>query len=814
MEGMRRWWTELGLAGRRLVRAPGFTLVSVGTLALALAAFGSVFAVVSGVLLKPMPYAEPEDLTWVWRDYWGDFPRGWLSGLDVTMLREHDDVFQGVAAVRSGRSNLSAGDGTGATDVRLILGSPGYLRLLGVEPLLGPGFTPTGETGEWGDLLEEVVLHHDLWRRAFAEDPDVVGRTVYLDGEPFQVVGVMPPWFDFRQSSSLGTAVAAEAYLTNRVDLAAEDVFSGSFAGLARVAPGVPQAAVDAALTQVAGELDRNFNGRGLRLWTAEVREDLVADLRRPLLAVLGAAGFLLLILGANLATLFLARSGEQMRAAAVRSALGAGRPALLRAALAEPILIGVAGLAVGALLAGLGTHLLAEAVADTLPRSAEIRFDAGGWGGVAVAVLAVVALSALGPVVRWVRVDPSRGMDGGRTGSTPSAERARSGLVMVQVGLALTLLMGSGLLFRSVQGLLAQDPGFDVETALTFRVGVQGPSYEDGASVLEAQEALRQAFEALPGVRSAGYANALPLSLETNQFQASFPDHPVQDPRDASQLVDVFAASPGYVESMGLRLLDGRPFEVGDGTEGRPFVLVDDLLAARYFPEGEAVGGRMVIRGDDTVTVAGVVDQPRLYSVREDDRGQVFLPAPMQVRSDTRFVLALEAGLLPESLMPAVRRTVLERDPGLAISQVASARDIVRGSLASERMNVRLALVFALSAVVLAGLGLYGIVAGTVIRRRREIGLRMAMGADGRTVVRSVVVGGMRVVLAGAVGGVALSWVVSRWISSLLFGVSPFDPPTLVGAAGILVLTALGASWLPARRAVRIPPSVALRTD
>lgn len=813
-DGMGAWTRELGMGARRLKRAPGFTLVAVGTVALSTGAFGAVFGVVDNVLLEEMPYPEARELHWVWRDYWGDFPRGWLSGLDIALLRD-EEVFEGVAGIRSGRVNLATGEATGARDIRVLLGSPGWMELVGVPPALGPGFAPAQEDGEFGELLDEVVLTHDLWQSAFGADRGVLGRTVELDGDPFRVVGVMPPWYDLRQSSSLGSPTPAEAYLVHRVSLADQDVYSGSYAGLARVRAGTSPAALEGALARVAGEVDAHFQDRGLRLWTVGLKEDLVADFRRPLWAVLGAAAFLLLILGANLATLFLARSGEQVAGASLRAALGAGRRALLRTGVAEPLLVGGAGLALGALLAAWGTSLLAQAMGGTLPRTGEVAFDPRVLAGVAGAVALVGGLALLGPVARWVRVDPARGLgDGGRAGTSRGARRARAGLVVAQMGLALTLLMGAGLLLRSVQGLLAQDPGWEVGNALTFRVGIQGTAFPDGPSILQAQEDLQVALAALPGVRAVGYGNTLPLSQQTSQFSAGFPDFPAADPEDQGQLVDVFDVSAGYAEALGLRVLEGRAFRPGDGRPENPdVVLIDDVLASRFFPGGGAVGGRVAAAGD-TFTIAGVVDQPRLYSVREDDRGQVYLPAPLRVRSDTWFVLSLEAGVDPLSLVPAVRRAVAERSPELAVSRVASAEELVQASLGAERLNLRLALVFALSALVLAGLGLYGVVAGTVLRRRREIGLRMALGADGGAVVRDVLATGGRLVAAGALVGVVLSWGVGRWMASLLFGVTPMDPLTLAGAAAILVGTAVAAGWLPARRAVRIPPSETLRAE
>lgn len=813
VETMGKWFTEFGLAARRLKRAPAFALVAVLTVAGGVGAFGSVFAVTSGVLLEDMPFEEPDQLMWVWRDYWGVFPRGWLSGQDITKLRAFDDVFEGVVSVRGGRANMADPSGTGAVDIRTVQGSPGYLKLVGVPPLLGPGFSPATETGTFSDTFHEVVLRYDLWQTALGGDPSVIGRDVFLSGEPYRVVGVMPEWYDFRQASSLGSPLEPDAYLTGLVNLANEDVYSGSFAGLARVRPGTSNEALQAALATVSQEQDASFDNQGLRLWTTGLRDDLVAPFVRPLFAVLGAGAFLLLILGANLATLFLARASEQGSSAAVRAALGAGRSAQLRTAIAEPVLIGLGGLALGSLAAMGGTEMLKGAVAATLPRAGELGVDLPVLLAVAGGVALIVLLSSIGPVASWLSANPARGMaEGGRGGRSAGSERARSGLVVAQVALALTLVVGAGLLFRTVQSLLHQDPGFDIQNTLTFRVGVTGAGYPDGTSIRETQLALLDGLASVPGVESVGYGNSLPLSQETNQFQVTFPDFPVSDASEQGQLIDAFIVSEEFQESIGLRVLEGRGFRPGDATDPEGVIVIDDVLARRFFPDGGAVGGRAVVFGDDTVSVVGVIDQPRIYSLHEDDRGQVWFPAPRQVRSNTRFALKLAEGIPATSVLGSVREVVRSRDPGLAISEIATMEDLVRASLGSERLNLRLAGVFAGIALILSGLGLYGIVAGMVIRRRREIGLRMAMGADSARVVHSVLGHGLKLVVLGTLLGLGLSWFFGRWLASFLFGVDPLDPATLTAAAGVLIVTAIVAAWAPARRATRIAPAEALR--
>lgn len=384
--------------------------------------------------------------------------------------------------------------------------------------------------------------------------------------------------------------------------------------------------------------------------------------------------------------------------------------------------------------------------------------------------------------------------------------------LVVTQVALSMVLLVGAGLLGRSVSALLGVDPGFDAGRTLTFRVSLDESSYETGADLLAFSERLTERLEALPGVTAAGVGSGLPLGQDANQLSVRFPGAPgnIGDETADGPLVDVLRIGPGYAEAAGLRILSGRALARGDGEEGgRRAVLVDDVLARRFFPGGGAVGGLVAVAGD-TAAIVGVVDQARLYDVHRDDRGQVYVPLEWQPQRAAH--VAVRTAGDPEAISGSVRDAVHALDARLPVSEISTLRAAVRGSLRDQRMSLALVGGFAAGALLLTSLGLYGVVAGTVVRRRSEIGVRMAMGADRRTVVGMVLVQGARLVAWGLALGLVAAWAGARLLSTLLYGVSPFDPLTYAAVAATLGGVALLASWLPARAASRIAPTEALR--
>lgn len=810
---MERIRHELRAAARLFGRAPGFALAVVATLAVGVAAFASIFAVVDGVLLEPLPYEEPEELVYVWRDYtWFDLSRGWMGGVDVLALRERGTAFQGVTALRSGRFNLSGRDSGEPREIRAILASDNFLDVLGVEPLLGRGFRP-GEDDL--DAANVVILGHALWQQRYGGDPEIVGREIWIDDAPVEVIGVMGPGFDFAMHSSLGSPSTADVYTTLQMDLS--QVVGGSMAAVARLEEGVTPQRLQAELDAIVEPIDREyFDGLGLRLWAVGMREDLIEGVEPALWAVLGAALLVLLVLGVNLATLMLGRGARRGREMAVRAALGAGKLALARQWVLESTFLAVAGGIVGILLATRGTDLLLALAPEELPRQSDVAVDAS----VVAAALALSALlgvaASLGAVVRTARGDLATGLrEAAIRGDAGTAGRGRRTLVVAQVALSLMLLAGAGVLTRSFVDLLSADPGFDPRGALTFRVPLSDQQYPAPAAVLGFFGELRRDLRALPGVEAVGAGSSLPLTEETSQNGVAFPGAPGNRGAEGdTPLVDVFSVTPGYFTALSTPILAGRGFTEGDDSEAPLVAVIDDTLATRFFPNDDAPGHTLEIFDEERLIV-GVVDQPRLYDVHADDRGQVYVPHAQEPGGpDESLAFVLRTGRDPASMVPEVRRVVREIDADQPVADVRPLQALVDASLAEERLSLSLIAGFALAALLLAALGLYGVISQAVTDRMRELGVRMALGADPGRVRRLVLRQGAVLTLAGLTLGLLGALWTTRLLESLLVGVDPVDPTSLATVSAGLALVTFVATWIPARRATRIDPLVALRSE
>lgn len=798
---------------RRLARTPTFTLVTVLSVSLGVGAFASVASVADGVLVDPLPYANPDRLIWVWRDYtWIDFPRGWLGGPDVLALREQSDVFEDVVAFRSGHANLTGVAGQAPEEASVLLASDGFFDVLGVQPMLGRGF----EAGESSPGAEPVaVLGNDLWRRRFGADPGVIGSRIQIDGEAWTVIGVMAPGFRFVKHSSLGQPEPADLYGSLRMDLPALPAGWGGLAGLARVHAGATDAAVDAALASASAEMDPYFGSDRLKLWGVDLRSDLVDGIRPALLALSIAASFLLLILTANLATLQYGRVAERSRDVAVRTALGGSRFAAVADILVESVLVAGAGCAAGLLLAGVAVRQLLAMAPASLPRREAIDVDLGVVSVTVLLALLMGVLAAAGPAVRASARGAAQVLrsSGSRAGSGRPAARTRSALVVIQVALSLMLLVGAGLVGRSAMLLLAADPGFESKGVLTWRVPLDEAAYPDEEAIIAFQDRFLNRVRTLPGVLAAGASNALPLSADTDQGPATFPgaEGNTGDADVDSPLVDAVSITPGYLDAMGIRLIAGRPFGTGDGAGSPRVALIDRTLAARFFTAGEATGRTLLYAGD-TLTIVGVVDPARLYNVYSDERGQVYLPAARYPEQAMYYALRTDRD--PMSLVPSVRGVLQSIDAALPLPGIRPGGDLVRESLGRHRLTLLLLTVFAGGALLLAAMGIWGVVAGGVIRRTPEIGVRLALGASAAGVLRLVATEGARVIGFGLVLGLAGSLAVSRLLGSLLFGIAGDDPLTYGTVAAFLLLVAGLACFVPALRATRIPPARALRGE
>lgn len=797
-------------AARRLLRAPVFTLVAVITVGVGIGAFASVFSVVDAVLLEQPAYEQPDELRFVWRKYWFGLDRGWLGGPDIVKLREHTDAFDGVVALRSFGMNLSSQDGSAPRSVRVMTTSAGLFGLLGVSPALGRGFQP-GEDGP--EPAPVAVLAHDLWRTQFAADPGLVGRDIFLDGTRVTVVGVAPEDFHFVQHTSLGEPAPADLWMPMGYDLASLDSGSGMFAALARVADGASPAQVDAAVAAVARDIDAEWGNPGLEMRSVALLDDLVAPVRPALWALLGSASFLLLVLAANLATLLMGRAALRDRELAVRSALGAGRGRLLRSVLAESVVLGAAGATLGVGLAILGVGAIRAIAPPSLPRLWAVDVDASVVAA-SVAVAALMTLAAgLAPAAAALRSGVAVRLRGwGRAGAGRTA-RSRGALVVLQLSLSLMLLVGAGLLARAFADLTRSDPGFDGRGTLTFGVPLDPVNYPDDAAALEFDRRFREAVAALPGVAAVGASEALPLSTTASQRPVMFPGAPgnTGDEDVDAPLIDMIRMTPGFVEAAGMRVLAGRPFTDGDGTMGREVALVDDLLADRFFPSGGAVGASLVLFAD-TFRIVGVVDQARQYTVHSDDRSQVYIPKAYNAFANLSYVVRPAPG--GRAPVETLRRTLATLDPALPLTDVRPMDEILAASLGRERLSLTLSTTFAVGALLLAMLGVYGVVSNTVTRRTHELGVRMALGAERARVTRMVVGQGVRLGMAGLAVGFAAAVVLTPLLEGVVVGLDPSDPWVYGTVATALLTATLAASFVPARRATRIDPVAALRQE
>lgn len=811
--GMGRMVAGLRQGVRRLRRSPVFAVITMLSVAFGVATFGSILSVADGVLLEAPPYRDVDRLEWVWRDYtWADFPRGWLGGPDIARLRERTEAFDAVVGFRGDRANLTSSDGGAAAEVRVMFATDEFFDVIGVEPQLGRGFA-SGESDPSASPV--VLLSHELWQSRFGGERSIVGQDIYLDGQPVRVIGVTPRGFRFVMHGSLSDPVPADVYQVMQLDLGALDAGNGSFAGLARVRADASPSVVAGALDAVARQMDEEFfRSRGFRLWSIPLREDLIASVRPVLGALLGASLFLLLTLGANLATLLFARASSRSRDVAVRSALGAGRVSSIMDLLGESLLISLVGGIVGLAITPMIVDALMTLAPPSLPRIEAIGVDAS----VIVITLAVAVLLALtavfGPALRVSGRPAWEGLRtaGPRSGGTVEAARTRSILVAVQVALSLVLLVSASLVGRGVTSLLRADPGFHAENVLVFRAPV--PGTEGGApAAVRFHERLRQSLAALPGVLSSGASDAIPLLSGGNQTGVAFLNAPgnIGDDDADRPLIDYFAITPSYFESMGIGLLAGRPFDERDHADAPPVGIIDETLARRFYPDGEAVGTRAVLNGEE-IQIVGVARHARHYSVFADDRGQVYFPLAQQPRFSMQHVLRTSGD--PQALVESARRVLHSLDSTVPMAEVTTMNTVVRRSLGQHQLSLVLIAGFALGALVLATMGIYGVVSNSVLRRQHEFGVRLALGADRPGILGLVFAQGVRVVGFGLLAGLLGAIIAARLLASILFGVNAGTPSTYALVGLFLAGVGLCACLVPALRATRIAPIEALRSE
>jgi putative ABC transport system permease protein len=807
------WGRDAELATRRLLRAPGLVMAMVGTLSVGLGLFAVVYTVVQKILIEPMPYRNPDDLYFVWRDYGPifDLKRGWLGGTDVAELQKAGGPIEGAAGLLRQLATFAVREGTDPTEIAVMVSSPNLFDLLGVQPALGRGFAPS-EVGPKRPPV--IVLTHDLWRR-LGGDPNVVGSDVRLNGQPYTVIGIMPSTFSFVRNASLGPPQPAEAFTTLNVNLAETNPGAGSYAGLIRVRRGTPPATVAAAVDAVGRTVDaRDFKSRGLKLYPVGLKPDLVSRVR-PALVVLGFAGlFLVLVLLVNLASVLLARAAQREHEFAVSRALGANGAAVARATLFEGGLLGLVGGIGATLLAFWGTRALIALAPLDLPRRATVAVD---WPIAAVITGLGVFLGILAaiPPATWAsRVTLSSLLAASAVRGGGARGRMRRAMVVAQVTLSLVLLTTGGLVVRSFDRLLRADPGFRPEGLLTVRVPMPTQFISEARDAIALQERIERAFAEIPGVTGVSATSSLPLTASASQNTIRIPGAPGNTgnaERDAP-LVDYMGIRAGYPELMGMRLVAGRTFE-RVRREGVQEALIDTSLARQFFPTGSPLGARIPFGGNNQfLTIVGVVEQARLYDVHQDGRPQLFVRADDGGYRGLFFVMRTERN--PGSLIPEVRSVVRRIEPRLAVSNVRTMDEIVADAVRQQRISAVLISGFALGALLLAAVGLFGVISGSVTRRRHELAIRLAIGADHLRLLRLVLREGATLVALGLLIGLPGIYAAGMLMRGVLVGVSPLDPATLLTVAFGLAAVAMVACYVPARRVLSIDPAQSLRQE
>jgi putative ABC transport system permease protein len=805
------WGRDLEMARRRLWRAPLFLAATIATLSVGLGAFAVVYTAVDKVLLEPVPYRDPGDLYYVWRDYsaYGGLHRGWLTGPDVAELDKAGGVIEAVAGMQLVAPTFSLKPDGDPLPSLVMLTSPTLFELLGVQPMLGRAFA-AHEVGP--DRPSVVMLSHALWTR-LGSNPSIIGSDVWLSGTRYTVIGVMGPGFRFVRHASLGPPQEADAYLPFRFHLADQDLNNASFAGLIRVHRGTSPEQAAAAVSAVGRFVDQRDNQRrGLRFYPVGLQADLVAPVR-PILLALGAAGlFLVLVLTVNLASLLLARAAEREKEIAVSRALGANGRAVVRAMLLEGGLLGLAGGVAGAFVGMWGSRMLVALAPLDLPRRSEIALD---WSVAAVVVSLAVLLgvaAAVLPAVWASRVRLASMLAASAVRGAGGSTRMRRGIIVAQVALSLVLLSAGGLVVRSFERLLSANPGFRPDGVLTFMVAMGPRLFPKTPEALAFQDRLETAVRALPGVTDVSATWALPLSASAEQGTITIPGSPgtTGDAQRDSVTVDIVLTRAGYAELMGMRLLAGRYFEERRA-EGVREALIDRHLAEQFFPTGSPLGAIIPLK-DQAVTVVGVIEQARLYTLHQDGRPQILVRSEDWSPYTSFFVLRTSGE--PQALAGAVGPVVRKVDPRIPVSQVRTMNEIVGEALRQPRISAVLVAGFAIGAVLLVTMGLFGLVSGSVSRRRGEIAVRLALGASHQRVLGLVLREGAWLVLAGMALAVPGIYAGGGLIRGLLIGVSPWDPATLLAAALGLATIAMAACYIPARRVLGLNPSPLLRED
>jgi putative ABC transport system permease protein len=814
---LESFWQDLRFGGRTLFRSPGFAVIAVLTLALGIGANASIFSVLNAVLLKPLPWSEPDRAVMIWSK-WTAFEKTWVAEGEVLGYRKRATTLHEVAAWSDGQVNLTGDQEPERVPAARVTAN--LFSTLGASPVVGRTFTAQEDVPNGPRV---AVLGFALWNRRYTADPAIVGRTILVNGSAFEVVGVMPPGFvlptDYR------SAEPSQLWTPLQMNPASMDHGNHGLYAAARLKPGI-------AVQQAADELHgiaKAMTSEGLYPVAMQfdtvvlsLEDEVVGSVRRSIWLLFGAVGFLLLIACANVANLLLARAEGRQREIAVRSALGASSLRMLRQMLTESLVLTCLSALVGLGLAFAAVRVVAWWNPADIPRVGAVALDLRVLSFTAVVALVTSVLFSLAPALRSLKVDLNDSLkDGGQGGSGGiGRQRFRNALVVVQMALAVLLLVGAGLMLRSLWSLQRIPIGFDPANVLTMRVSLPTTSYPSPEQVVGFYERLVDRVRQLPGVRSAGAARLLPLGSTIGDFGLTVEGY-VPAPGTGAK-GDWQIVTDGYLEAMGERVIRGRTITTADTATTELVALVNEELARKYFSGRDPIGGRLKIGGGDPkrpwVTVVGLVADVRHNGVTEPIKEKFYVPH-RQWNAATGFpirsmALVVKSSADPLTLVGPIRQEIRTLDASLPVSNIQAMDDVVGANFSSPRFTGFLLVTFATIALALSAIGVYGVLAYLVSRRTREIGIRLAIGAGRAQVLRLVLGSGLVLALAGIGLGLVLALVVGRFMQTLLYGVSAADPLTFISVAVMLALVALAASLVPAWRATRVNPVVALKTE
>ena len=803
---------DVRFAVRGLLKKPAFTAIAVLALALGIGANTAIFSVVNAVLLKPLAVKDPDRVI----TFWHSAPAKGLKHLDLNdalfaYYRARTRTFQNLAAHETGNFAI-----TGGGDPEVVPGAIvtfNYFDVLGREPLYGRTFTPQEDTPGNNHV---ALISYALWQRRFGGKPNIVGQSINLDNDPTTIVGIMPADFDFPDPAERANS-SGHTQLWVPKGLDPQDASSWNLLAVGRLQPDATPADAEKEMTALFEAFSKDYGkqpdegvvGSSVTTVMLPLQQHIVGEVRRPLLVLLGAIALVLLIACANLTNLLLARASARTREIAVRQALGASAMRIARQTLTESLLLSFCGTVIGVLMAVWIVTALKSFASSQIPHVETARVDATVLLFTTAIMLLTGVLCGLAPALRTSRINLQDAIkEGARGSASGSNKRLNNVFVVSQLALSLVLLIGAALFVQSFRNLLSVNPGFRADNVLMARLSLPETKYKDNAQVESFYNQVRAGVTSLPGVQAVELCQVVPFS--GGGGGAAFTVEGFE--QQQSKVAWLRSTTPGYFAAMGMPVLHGRAFESSDTEKSQPVAIVDESLARRYSPDGDLLGKRIRVGDGPWLTIVGVVPNVKNRKLDEEAWPYVYRPYSQWVRRQT--MLVVRSSIDSASLVAGIRQEVAKLDPELPLSQVSTIQQAMDRSLITTRLTNSLLAGFAATALLLALTGIYGVMSLNVANRRNEFGIRLALGAQTSNVLKLILGHGLRLAMLGVVLGLVTAVAFTRLLKGLLFGISASDPLTFAVIAVLLVGVALLACWIPARRATKVDPLEALRTE